>query len=477
MGSNITLMGQLPDPRKVSVVIPSYNMAKYLGETIRSILNQSYQNLEIIVVNDASTDHTDQVMQQFDDPRVKYIVHKENRYAAAARNTGIHASDGGFIAFVDADDMVHPEKLMTQVAFLERNPEIGLVYCSRIEIDQGGVPLNLVPASPIVVLEDLVLDYPYAPSEVVMRREWISRVGLYDESFRFSGEDPDFHMRLALHGCGMAGLRRALNYRRIHPGRVRKNLDLVVADGIRAFQNTFNSPLCPAEVMALRARSLGMLHRVFSYLAFFQNDTLLGQNLLRKAVEYGDLSITDDPSNYIDFVVRSSIRGGGEHESVLRSILRQSSSVIEGLSHYTEFAIGQGYLLKWSRDFLWGRVDAGLQNLENARVHGSNPDNSILKLITMNLLNHEEHFGVDAANDTIDRFVMHLHRTGNRTFARKLKSSYMINRAFREYRTGERTKVLSNVVGAIGSDPSYLINRGVLSMLFYSTLGHLKLRL
>jgi glycosyltransferase involved in cell wall biosynthesis len=462
------------DPSKVSVIIPAYNMANYLGEAVQGILDQTYQNLEVIIVNDASTDHTDQVMQQFDDPRIKYIIHPENRYAAAARNTGIRTSEGGFIAFVDADDKVHPEKLATQVSFLERNSEIGLAYCSRIEIDRNGNPLTLTSAPSTVSLKDLVLGYPFAPSEVVMRREWIFRVGLFDESFRFHGEDPDFHMRLALHGCKMAGVRRVLNYRRLFAGRVFKNLEKVMEGEFRAFQNTFASPLCPADVIALRACSFGMLYRISSFIAFSQNETTLGQEWIRKAMEFDQPFFADGMTGYIEFLVRSSVRSGGDHERVIREILGQLPPELDVTEQDINLALGYGYLLRWARDFLWGRVDSGLQNFEKARSYDLKPDNHFLRLLTTHLLNYEEEFGPDAAREIFDLFVLHLIKAGNANSARKLKSHYMINRAFREYRSGDLANVMPNALEAIGSSPGYLVNRGVLALLFHSTVEEIK---
>lgn len=465
------LIGNMTDPRKVSVILPAYNMADYLGEAVQGILNQTYQNLELIVVNDASTDHTDQVMRQFKDPRIKYIVHPENRYAAAARNTGIRASEGGYIAFIDADDKVRPEKLATQVEFLEHNPEIGLAYCSRIEIDQDGIPLALVPAPPTVLLRDLVMGFPYAPSEVVMRREWISRVGSFDESFRFSGEDPDFHMRLALHGCKMAGVRHVLNYRRLHAGRIRRSLRFVAADGIRAFQNTFASPLCPAEVIALRGQSLGMLYRIFSYMAFLQHDANLGQELLRRAIELDKPFFSSDLSTFIQFISRSSVRTGSNHEAIINSIHSQLPSEIGWEDHHTKLAIGYGYLMRWERDFFWDRVDSGSEKFEKALLYGVVPDETFLNQMTGHLLDYEGEFGMEAAREVFELFIFHLTKSGKPAIGRKLKGIYMINRAFRDYKTGEHAKVIPSTIHAIGSDPSYLLNRGVLSMLLRSASG------
>ena len=114
---------------KVSVIIPTYNRAHLVGRAIRSVLNQTYQDFEIIVVDDGSTDNTEEVVKSFNDPRIRYIRHEENKGAAAARNTGIKAAKGKFIAFQDSDDEWLPKKLEKQMeAFDNASPKVGVVY-------------------------------------------------------------------------------------------------------------------------------------------------------------------------------------------------------------------------------------------------------------------------------------------------------------------------------------------------------------
>jgi glycosyltransferase involved in cell wall biosynthesis len=113
----------------VSVVLPSYNRAHLIRRAIASVLSQSYRAFELIVVDDGSTDGTREVADTFDDPRIQYIRHSRNRGAAAARNTGIEASQGEYIAFQDSDDEWLPHKLERQMDVLTRSsPQIGVIY-------------------------------------------------------------------------------------------------------------------------------------------------------------------------------------------------------------------------------------------------------------------------------------------------------------------------------------------------------------
>jgi glycosyltransferase involved in cell wall biosynthesis len=113
----------------VSVVIPTYNRVKVLSRAVRSVLNQDYQDFEIIVVDDGSTDNTEELVSSFGEPRIKYVRHEKNRGPAAARNTGIGCAKGKYVAFQDSDDEWFPQKLSRQVRVFETAAErVGVVY-------------------------------------------------------------------------------------------------------------------------------------------------------------------------------------------------------------------------------------------------------------------------------------------------------------------------------------------------------------
>ena len=169
---------------KVSIIIPAYNGATYLGEAIQSILDQSYPHFELIVVNDASPDNTDEIIQRFSDPRLKYIAHEKNQGAVAARKTGLMASSGEIIAFLDQDDLLHPDKLQTHVSFLEKHPEIGVTYNGRFELNGPTKTIRGIWQPPQnISLADTVLGFPFSPSDTVFRREWAIREDIWDDSF------------------------------------------------------------------------------------------------------------------------------------------------------------------------------------------------------------------------------------------------------------------------------------------------------
>jgi glycosyltransferase involved in cell wall biosynthesis len=128
---------------KVSVVIPAYNAMTYLPETVASVLQQTFSDFELIIVNDGSSDNVMAWASGLEDPRAK-LISQENGGVSKARNTGIAQAQGQYIAFLDADDLWEPTKLKKQVHCLETNPSVGLVYTWTAVINQLGQPTRNV---------------------------------------------------------------------------------------------------------------------------------------------------------------------------------------------------------------------------------------------------------------------------------------------------------------------------------------------
>ena len=127
----------------VSIVVPTFNRGDCIGSCLESALAQTYGEFELIVVDDASSDDTAVRVKHFKDSRVRYLQHDVNRGGAAARNTGIRASTGEFVAFLDSDDVWHPEKLEEQVAALHRlGPAWGLSYTWMSRVDSSGAEVS-----------------------------------------------------------------------------------------------------------------------------------------------------------------------------------------------------------------------------------------------------------------------------------------------------------------------------------------------
>lgn len=123
----------------VSVIIPVYGAEKYVADTLRSVLAQTYSDFEVLIVDDGCLDRSVEICQQFDDPRIK-IIRQENRGLAGARNTGIRHAQGKYLGFLDADDLWLPTKLEKHVRHLDTAPQVGLSFSYSMFIDEEGQP-------------------------------------------------------------------------------------------------------------------------------------------------------------------------------------------------------------------------------------------------------------------------------------------------------------------------------------------------
>ncbi|WP_375512531.1 glycosyltransferase family 2 protein [uncultured Nostoc sp.] len=181
----------------VSVIIPTYQRANLVSETIESVLVQTYTDYEIIVVNDGSTDNTREVLARFGN-RIT-VIHQENKGPSVARNTGIMASQGQYIAFIDDDDLWVPNKLEKQVSCFESNPNIGLVYSNILFFNDYHVSADIWPkrSHPPGVLKNWMLfELNFIPIlSVMVRRECLDEVGLFDQTLKYC-EDYDLWLRI-----------------------------------------------------------------------------------------------------------------------------------------------------------------------------------------------------------------------------------------------------------------------------------------
>ena len=136
-------MTRMPEKPLISVIIPTYNRAEIINIPLQSVFNQSYKNLEIIIVDDRSTDNTETVINNINDPRIRYIRHSVNQGGAAARNTGIDTATGKYIAFLDSDDAWVSDKLELQLAQIQKypNPERVVSY-TQVFFSHSGITEN-----------------------------------------------------------------------------------------------------------------------------------------------------------------------------------------------------------------------------------------------------------------------------------------------------------------------------------------------
>lgn len=202
-------------PPLVSVIMTVYNGEPYLQEAIQSILSQTYENLEFVIVNDASTDKTPQILTQAKskDTRIKVLNNSKNLGVAASLNNGIKASTGQFIARMDSDDIAHPARLKHQVHYLKKHPDIYLVGTSSIFINSKGDPIRSINVltGPDLIKEKLVKNNQFVHPSIMFRN---TRDVFYRNKFRYS-QDYDFFLNLLSTGKKLDNLNVPLMYYRI----------------------------------------------------------------------------------------------------------------------------------------------------------------------------------------------------------------------------------------------------------------------
>lgn len=184
---------------QISVLMATYNAAPFLCLSLDSILQQTYTDFEFIVVNDASTDATTAILSAYDDPRLKIIHNAHNLGLPASLNLGLEAASGAYIARMDSDDIALPERLAAQLDYMERHPQIGVLGTERYILRENNHLYK--PATPLrfthnVITWRVFIGQPFCHPTLMLRQDVLRRVGGYDASFIYGGEDSDLYTRL-----------------------------------------------------------------------------------------------------------------------------------------------------------------------------------------------------------------------------------------------------------------------------------------
>jgi len=218
-------------PPKVTVITPAYNAERYLEKTVASLLAQSFQDWELVIVDDGSTDSTPRILESFTDKRIK-TIHQKNGGEARARNTGLENAAGEYIAFLDADDLYLPNALEDLSAFLDSHPEYSVVYSDGHICDEEDRPLmrlNEIRSGIQTgnVLENIVISSSIVTVPVcTMTRSSVVR----EHEIRFDpnlviGPDWDFWIQIAVHGK-FGYLDKVTCMYRVHNSNITKRVDM-----------------------------------------------------------------------------------------------------------------------------------------------------------------------------------------------------------------------------------------------------------
>jgi glycosyltransferase involved in cell wall biosynthesis len=457
----------------VSVIIPAYKQAEYLGDAIASALNQTYTHLEVIVVNDASPDATDEVVASFADPRLRYLVHDRNRMLAAARNTGMAAARGEIFALLDADDYFDPRKIAEHVTFLQQHPEYGVSYNARFELLCRSKQIrNIVYPPATVTLADLVLGFPFTPSDMVLRREWAARVENFDESFVHFSEDMDINCRLALAGCRFGGVGRALNFRRHHAGRIIRNTRQRLEAALRSLGQTFGDVRTPPEVRVLADRAVATNYIVWAVEALRQSDTATGVEFAGEASRRLPSIMERHPNELSSFILYSSIYDEEEdHAQVIRMVEEQlPDSYRETVKAHADADIARGWLIKAQRLLIWSSEQAGHACLAEASRRGAIVDAAYVHETVHQLLGCAQELGQQAAEGAARRLDSAFGALYGRSRIPSFAGALALAGAFANYYAGHYEAVPPAVLRAVSADPRHVLNRGALSIMLRSTM-------
>lgn len=237
-----------------SVVMPMYNVEKYVKEAIYSVLNQSYDNFELLLVDDGCTDKTIEKVKSFEDVRIKLITQR-NRGLAGARNTGIHHAKGQYIALLDSDDIWHRDKLLEHLKHFNENPDVSVSYSSSEFVDESSLPLGIgqYPKLTDISPKDIFCRNPIGNgSAPVFKRQVFDKVGrnqilegevrrtFFDERLRQS-EDIELWLRIALStSFKFAGIEKALTYYRVNSSGLSANLEAQLESWKRVVKHNYS---------------------------------------------------------------------------------------------------------------------------------------------------------------------------------------------------------------------------------------------
>jgi glycosyltransferase involved in cell wall biosynthesis len=294
--------------KKISVVMPVYNVEKYIRKAIQSVLSQTYQNFELIIVDDGSTDQSEIIYQRFSDPRIK-IVKQKNRGLAGARNTGIRASTGDYVAFLDSDDLWTKYKLERHVNHLNACNQVGVSFSHSSLIDESGKPLGINQESKTADINfgDIICRNPIGNgSSPVIRKSVLEQTSFqrshdgkleqcfFDENFKQS-EDIEYWLRISIASkLKFEGIESCLTQYRVNAAGLSANLDRQLNSWTRAIDKI--ALMAPRRVAKWRSLAEAYQLRYLARRAIKNGNCLYAIELAFRALSCNFRIITQEPT-------------------------------------------------------------------------------------------------------------------------------------------------------------------------------------
>lgn len=290
---------------RVSVVVPAYNVGSYIEQALVSLERQSFQQFEVLVVNDGSTDDTPERVKPFVERDSRFqLLHKQNGGLSSARNHGIHHARADYIALLDGDDVYHADKLANHVAQLDRDAGVGVVYSASQAIREDGHPtvmrLSGKPISTDPLLALLCKNFIGHGSNAVFRRCLFEEVGKFDETLR-SSEDVDFWLRIAAtRRWRFQRESQILCYYRVRPSGLSFNVAQMQQSRTAVIEAAYQRS--PELVKPMLPTAYAYLYRYLARLSLTAGDTAKARDFINQALTADATIFYRDPRSLLTLV-------------------------------------------------------------------------------------------------------------------------------------------------------------------------------
>ena len=307
---------------QVSIVVPAYNVASTIADTLKSLLSQTFFDFELIIVDDGSTDRTVEIIDTFADPRIR-LIRQQNRGLAGAHNTGIAAANGEFIGFCDADDLWLPEKLACHVKHLRNSPSVGISFSGSAMIDVDGrltglaqtprltgiTASHVLKRNPVgngsapVMRREALEDIRYRPAGETVRDWW------FDETFRQSDDIEGWARFAATTNWLIEGVPGLLTLYRVNPNGLSANVERQLESWERMLAKM--AGIAPDLVLRHGDAARAYQHRYLCRRAVASRDRTNAGRLLRAMLTGSWAPLTEEPAKTIATVGAAAVLAVG----------------------------------------------------------------------------------------------------------------------------------------------------------------------
>jgi glycosyltransferase involved in cell wall biosynthesis len=457
-------MPERDSPSLVSIIIPTYNRSNLLRLTVESVLAQTYPNIEIIVIDDGSTDDTEAVMASYAG-RVIYV--KQEHGATNGRYKGFQMASGEYINFLDHDDLIMPTKIERQVQILDSQPEIGLVHCGYYYMDKDGDFLEAVSFLPAGTLEELVCgDFIWSGAPLI-RRQCLDRVGRFDRC-----SDWDMWIRIAQAGFQFACIQQPLGAYRILPDSQMANITQLESAIFWILDRVFADPHLPPEVAAVKERAQGG-YRFWISCRYYAAG--MWENAQRNLVEALELrpQLLEHPGELLELWRGHALSMRvSDPVGFVMGVLDHLPPVVESLGQYRSQLLSQVYVGLSLREYGSGRIAqaqgylAKAVALEPSVFDQSDDSAELICHNAMRLPVNDPVRYVETVFQNLPACAQPLAPLQSRVLG-----EVSMGCAFRDYFAGRPRQVVQRILAALRHHPSWLLNKGVASILLKSLLG------